>query len=616
MEVERVLYAVVTPHNPNSLKSALTTDMIGLTGEDLDALLTDEKGWEGWIVKFKEYHDLWNRQGFIRMFRTLLLLEDVLPRHMSFSDGERRNTNLLHLGEVLHQVSVEKNLSMEGLAQWLSQQRDPETPRLEEHQLRLESDENAVKLVTVHKSKGLEYPIVFCPFTWDGSRMRDGNAPFTFHNEAEQNRLTLDLGSEDMKKNRSLAEKELLAENLRLLYVALTRARSRCYLVWGRFNQAETSAPAYLFHGPISPNRKDVVDATAKRCALLSEQDMLVELNRLSQKSAGSVSVTEMPLNGGKPHVLSAHEKNVSLSCLQFSAKIDKQWRISSFSSLIYGLSHGEEIPDRDEADTLEVSDRVTLEESDTGEKHRDIFSFPKGAHAGTFMHDLLEHLDFEEKNPVRVKALVADKLKEYGFEDLWQETLCRMIQKLIEAPLGPEREGLTLSCIGNQDRLNELEFYFPLKTISPERLQKIFQSRPRAHIPPSFPVTVSRLQFAPTRGFMKGFMDLVFRFKGRFYLVDWKSNHLGDRLEDYASQSLSPVMEREFYILQYHLYTLALDLYLGTRLPGYRYEDHFGGVFYIFLRGVEPEKGTDYGIYRDLPSPVLIEELRKAFIE
>ncbi|MBW1909949.1 MAG: exodeoxyribonuclease V subunit beta [Deltaproteobacteria bacterium] len=616
MEMERVLSGIAGQNSQSSLKAALITDMMGIKGEELDAMMADETGWETWLVRFKEYHDLWNKRGFIRMFRSLLIREEVLPRLMSFSDGERRNTNLLHLAEVLHQISVEKNLNMEGLIKWLSEQRDPDTPWLEEHQLRLESDENAVKLVTVHKSKGLEYPVVFCPFTWDGSRIKNSKTPFTFHNELDGRRLTLDLGSKDMEKNRVFAEKELLAENLRLFYVALTRAKSRCYLVWGRFNQAETSAPGYLFHHPGSRKQEDIVDATKKRFVSLSDEDLYSELNTFLKKSGGTISLSEMPVQVGEEHVLSLPEKEVSLTCLKFSGNIDRQWHISSFSSLISGIPHGEEIPDRDATGSYDILEKEDFEEWDAGETPAGIFSFPKGAQAGTFMHDIFEHLDFTEKKDAPVKGLVDDKLKKYGFEPMWQETLCRMILKVLAAPLSPKIKGLCLSRIRNQDRLTELEFFFPLKNISPDTLKKIFQTTQGTQIPETFPETMGRLQFATTRGFMKGFIDLVFRFQDRFYLVDWKSNHLGNRVEDYGLKALLPVMENEFYILQYHIYTLALDQYLRMRLPGYCYEDHFGGVFYVFLRGVDPEKGSDYGIYRDLPSPELIGALREALLE
>ena len=151
------------------------------------------------------------------MFRHLLSELTVLERMMSFPDGERRITNTLHLAEVLHQASVDRRLGMSGLVKWLSEQRAAEMRWAEEHQLRLESDEAAIKLVTIHKSKGLEYPIVFCPFTWEGSRVRDSAAPLMFHDEADNMRLILDLGSPDKNTHTVLAEKEQLAENLRLL---------------------------------------------------------------------------------------------------------------------------------------------------------------------------------------------------------------------------------------------------------------------------------------------------------------------------------------------------------------------------------------------------------------
>ena len=248
METERVLAAVAQPNSESLIKAALSTDVVGITGEELERLTLDEGLWESWLVKFRNYHDLWEERGFFRMFRSFLKEENVLIRLMAFEDGERRNTNLLHLMEVLHQTCVERKLNMTGLLKWLSEQRDPGAPRSEEHQLRLESDENAVHLVTIHKSKGLEYPIVFCPFSWEGVRSKAKDEPFLFHDPQNRMELLFDLGSEDRKVHEVLAKKEELAENVRLLYVALTRAKCRVYLVWGRFRDAETSAPAYLLH--------------------------------------------------------------------------------------------------------------------------------------------------------------------------------------------------------------------------------------------------------------------------------------------------------------------------------------------------------------------------------
>jgi exodeoxyribonuclease V beta subunit len=615
LEMERVLAGINEPNNESLLKGALATDMMGVRGEELADLMENETGWEKWLIEFKRYHDLWNGHGFIQMFRYLVLEQKVLTRIMSLPDGERRSTNLLHLSEVLHQTSTERSLCMAGLLKWLSEQRDPSTPRLDEHQLRLESDENAVKLVTIHKSKGLEYPVVFCPFVWAGARIEKKKDPFTFHDELDHMRLTLDLGSECMDENRVCAEKEQLAENLRLLYVALTRARSRCYLIWGRFNEAETSAPAYLFHQQGSWEGENVVGATEERFKGLSDEDVISELKIILDKSSGTITLSEMPMERGKEYS-PLPDKKVTLTCRKFSGDIDRQWHISSFSSLASGQPHGAELADRDPVSLPDLYSQKDSEESLTEEGPSSIFSFPRGTKAGTFLHDIFEHLDFAEKDTSLMKKLVANKLKEYGFELTWQEALWHTIQKVLSVPLEPERSDFTLSRIQNKDRLNELEFYFPLKSISPKKLDSIFAKYAGSEPFATFPERTERLDFAPVRGFMKGFMDMVFHFQNRFYLVDWKSNFLGSSVEHYDQEALAAAMKDEFYIIQYHIYTVALNQYLRLRLPGYNYGTHFGGVYYIFLRGVDPDRGTEFGIYRERPSGRFIKELSTSLID
>jgi len=615
LEMVRVLAGIVEPKSETLLKAALATDIMGVRGEDLDALMRDEPGWERWLTRFMGYHDMWNEDGFMRMFRYLILKEDVLTRLMGFPDGERRNTNLLHLMEVLHQRSIEKKLSMTGLLKWLTEQRDPSTPRLEEHQLRLESDENAVNLITIHKSKGLEYPVVFCPFAWDGSRIKGKKAVFTFHDEEDDMRLTLDLGSQEIDENRVLAEKEQLAENLRLLYVVLTRAKSRCYLVWGRFNEAETSALAYLLHHPESFQDRDLLTATEEKFLRLNDKDVLSEINHMVQKAESTIRLSEMPLEEGEAYT-PRQRREKTLTCRRFSGNIDRQWRVSSFSSLVSGKVHRAEMADRDLVSRVDGRDPMNLRDLAVDEEPSGIFSFPKGVKAGILLHDLFENLDFTEKDGSVTENLVADKLEEHGFDPSWNQTLCRMIKKVLTIPLDPDNRHLTLSRIKNEDRLNELEFYFPLKRISPKSVKRVMTKYLHPELAEGFPERMGRLDFSPVKGFMKGFMDMVFRFEGRFYLVDWKSNFLGRRVEDYDQESLAAAMEAEFYILQYHIYTLALDQYLHVRLPGYGYEKHFGGVYYFFLRGIDTDKGMDFGVYRDKPSGELINELCQHLID
>jgi exodeoxyribonuclease V beta subunit len=243
------------------------------------------------------------------------------------------------------------------------------------------------------------------------------------------------------------------------------------------------------------------------------------------------------------------------------------------------------------------------------------IFAFPRGAKAGSLLHEVFEGLDFMEKDQSIIKQLVDGKLREYGFEKEWGETVEKMIGRVLAAPLQPGVDGLTLSRVGKKDRLTELEFYFPLQPINPKKLRKVFADYGGAGIPAQFPDRVEELDFSPARGFMKGFIDLVFQFHGRFYIVDWKSNFLGNKVEDYSRDRMAMEMEESFYLLQSNLYVLALHQYLKKRLPDYRYRDHFGGVFYIFLRGVDPKTGDEFGIYRDFPREELVEALSQNLI-
>ena len=606
MEMARFLSAVVEPGAESLVKTALSTDMVGVSGEELERLTLDEARWERWLVKFREHHDLWQERGFFRMFRSFLKEEKVLTRLIAFADGERRNTNLLHLMEVLHQASVEKKLNMTGLLKWLSEQRDPDAPRSEEHQLRLERDENAVRLVTIHKSKGLEYPIVFCPFSWDGVRPKKGAEPLLFHNPQNRMELVFDLGSEDRAAHKALANKEELAENLRLLYVALTRAKCRVYLAWGRFKGAETSAPAYLLHTPATEDSGDLVKALADNFKRITNEELLLKVKSLMKKPAAAVEVIR-EIEDDESRFSPLPEEMQINPAKDFAGRIDRQWRISSFSGLVSDRLHSEEGTDYDAVTLQAREDPLRTMEEPAG-----IFAFPKGAKAGTFLHDVFEHLDFcSVTGPSRLD-LVGEKLVQYGYDRSWLEVICDMVDKVLRVPLDPERQDFCLSRVRMEDRLNELEFYFPLKSLAPETVGRILA---RGSLRQEVPEKTERLSFSPLRGFMKGFMDMVFRFEDRYYLLDWKSNFLGASVEDYSPENLTKAMEENFYTLQYAFYTLALNQYLRLRAQGYDYDRHFGGVFYVFLRGVDPGKGPEFGVYRDKPRRSLIEALSEELI-
>ncbi|WP_373500855.1 PD-(D/E)XK nuclease family protein, partial [Desulfococcus sp.] len=261
----------------------------------------------------------------------------------------------------------------------------------------------------------------------------------------------------------------------------------------------------------------------------------------------------------------------------------------------------------------------------------RDIFAFPRGARAGTCLHEIFEHLDFLQTRTEAITPLIRGALRKHRFDDRWAPAVAGMVGRVVRLALDPEdREGgsgtlggnggedgiLTLSAVPAARRINEMGFYFPLKTLSGRSLGSVFAGHGITGPSGDFPERIGRLELSRTGGMMKGFIDLVFAHGGRYYIVDWKSNHLGDRPEDYGQAALDTVMADSFYILQYHLYALALHRYLKHRLPGYDYDAHFGGVRYLFLRGIDPEKDPSFGMFKDRPRAAVIRSLEALLVD
>ena len=622
MQIEKILLSISEPDNPGYLKAALAMNMMGAGGEDLLCERLDVQQWEHRLASFREYFQVWQRSGFIRMFQLVLSREKIRQRLLSFADGERQLTNVLHLAEIIHQEATRLNLGISGILKWLAQQRDPQTPRLEEHQLRLESDEDAIKIVTLHKSKGLEYPVVFCPYGWEGSLVKDPE--IIFHQQGKDDgdqSLTLDLGSDSRDLNLIQAQNELLAENIRLLYVGVTRAKSKCYLAWGNINSAESSALAYLLHtagGPqIDDRSEDIVGELQKQVRRKSDEDRIAELDRLVKKSEGSIEVTTLPAPSDC-NFFEQPDTADPMIAREFQGNIDHTWQVSSYSSLVSRRIIDIDQPDRDTLGDLFRHLEGTGEDwidSREPRKHDNIFGFPKGTRAGNFFHDILEHLDYTDYSAQALSETIQRGLQAYGFDNSWQDIVCETIAHVLTVSLSPAQPELALSSISFEQRVNEMEFYFPLNRITPQKLRSVFKKHSRFDSGEKLPDRIGKFAFHPITGFMKGYIDLVFRHQDRFYLVDWKSNYLGPTIDSYHQAALQAAMQQHFYILQYHFYVLALSQYLRLRNPGFRYASDFGGVFYLFVRGIDCQQGPEYGVYFDLPKPSLINALGKALI-
>ncbi|MFA6008664.1 MAG: exodeoxyribonuclease V subunit beta [Desulfobacteraceae bacterium] len=594
MELERVLTAVSHPGQSGFVKSALATDLLGIKALDLYHTDSEQEKFDRWTDIFRSYHVTWNRKGFIAMYHALVKEWSVKSRLMAIGDGHRRNTNLAHLAQLLHQKDMETKNGPSGLLIWFREQMaSPE--EVEEHQLRLEQDAEAVTIVTIHKSKGMEYPIVFLPFAWNHVSRKDTDV-CVFH-DPDDRKLTCDLGSGQMDFNRASAQREDFAESLRVLYVALTRAKKRCVVVWGRVKDSHQAAFARLVY-------KDLEKP-------LDDNQMIQCLKDIETKSKGLVvSVNAETRTPSKIIADDVPEQDLKLS--KWKGLIENDYRIVSFSSLSSRKGQGTEAEAKDRDREILKTDPEAGRPDTLG-----ILTFPRGSAPGTFLHDIFEHTDFiwgEQE----ITDLVTRKLDTYGYEPLWIKPVVDMVLDVLKTPLDPADRSFTLSSIGTSDRLNELEFYYPLNMIRSESLSKVFRDhRGDGPMIDGSALSSDRFEFQPVKGFMKGFVDLIFRRKtngvDRYYILDWKSNSLGYSKEDYTQENLERVMVKERYDLQYHLYALALHKYLMLKLGDqYDYRTHFGGVFYIFLRGVKPEDNGHYGIFRDTPDHDFIADLSR----
>ncbi len=611
-EVCTLLQALLNPGSEQSVRAALVTDILGRSGSDIASLLEDEYAWEICLEDFRGYHQTWNDKGFMVMTRLLMEKEGVRGRLLRYPDGERRLTNLLHCFEVIHGRVHESGAGMEGLVTWFNE-RVSAREKKEEHEIRLETDEKAVKILTIHVSKGLEYPIVFCPFVWTGLITNDEVA--TFH---EGTAMVKDYGSDDFSLHKERAEKEQLAESLRLLYVAVTRAKYRCYLYGGKVasssSRPETSPLAYLFHAsPETRTAGDLVAALAADFCGLSAETVQAQLEELAANSAGAIHVEQLP-DQLVPAVWQQNQEAGSLfSCRKFQGVNRKDWRVSSFTSFVSHEPKTVELPDRDES---RHGINETKPRSDLPAEGKTIFTFPRGSKAGIFMHEIFEELDFSAASEAAIAKIVSEKLQLHRFDKAWHACICTMVANVINAPLQTPDGFFRLAELKKESWLPELEFFFPLKFVDSEQLRLSLKDYIDDYQAVDLTAVLASLQFKPVRGMVRGFMDMVFEQGGRYYLVDWKSNHLGNCGEDYNQEVMRQEMVRNLYPLQYLLYTVALNRYLSLRIKNYDYEKHFGGIFYLFIRGVNAAQGNQHGVFRDRPPADLVKALTDRLID
>ena len=676
----RLLAALADPTDHGALCALLASPLLGLDAAVIARLDTEDGLREAWDQRRRTWHSAWIDKGFLHMARMVLAapvaVDPLSPseapvtipeRLLVLPNGERRLTDLLHLVELTWAAVSSAGLHPGGTVAWFAAERTRDKDDVRE--LRLETDAAAVQVVTVHKSKGLQYPCVWCPYAWAGER-KPNSHHLLFHDPDRGGAATLDLrldaDAEPKATHLEIAALEQLAERLRQLYVALTRAEHRTVAYLGHLKGYETSALAWLLH------RRHVqpADATpaAMREAIVGYLKANTKANRPGRNEAelfddvrdavaGCADITLSLVPACEPDAVwvKPTTAQVQLAARRFDRPgLDRWWRRTSYSA----MTKGKDADGRDERRQQENSDLLTDDALEAAEllpeaEVPDAIDPPMPADAadvpladlkggkdlGTFLHAVLELHDFAlPATDPSLRGLVAAQARSHGlrYSEATASALVAGLETVLDTPLGPQVGGLNLRNLQRKHRLDELDFDFPL--VGADGGEGVVTSRQlaavlRAHRGPGSPLTdaylerVARLRFfPPLRGFMNGSIDLVFRAtvpgatRPKWFLADYKSNWLGTVVDEqrrctpwhYRPQRLHAAMEHAHYFLQYHVYTVALHRWLGWRLPGYDYDTDFGGCLYLFLRGMTGLAAS--GVWFDRPPAKLIHELSGLF--
>ncbi|MBY5979166.1 exodeoxyribonuclease V subunit beta [Ferrimonas balearica] len=599
--LQRILQAVALP-SERAIKAALATAVLGFSWAALDAFNHDELAWERELAQFRELKLCWQRQGVLPMIRRLLAHYGVAQRALADPRyGERRLTNLLHLAELLQGASAQLDGEL-ALIRFLAEQREDSTLG-DEQVLRLESDAELVKVITIHKSKGLEYPLVFLPFI-AGYREASDRGGVLFYRDADGNKSLTFEADDDA---RAAADRERLEEDLRLLYVALTRPRHGCFL---------GLAPVKLSRR--GKRGESDIHRGALGCLLgageaLEPATIRAALDALAQHPGVVLATPPEPTH---TLLLAPETEQALVPPKPYQRQLQRPWWIASYSALLTGMSADHSLSGLPER-LMEVQDEtapVQAQPQELEPAEGSIHAFPKGAMPGTFLHDLFEWAalqgqarygaGFANIDRAQLAAELSSRCERHGYQDHTEVLLAWFEQALalpLELPTG------TVSLSGLDQVQAEMEFWLAVDQLDVVELDQWV----RASVWPGEP----RPQLRPNQvnGMLKGFIDLTFLHEGRYYVADYKSNYLGADERAYTADAMREAMLEHRYDLQAVLYTLALHRLLSARLPDYDFDRHIGGGLYLFLRGMSHEH-PGHGVVTVPVSRQLIEQLDARF--
>lgn len=596
-----LLDALEQPHRGARIRRLAVTPFVGWDA----TRLIDDAAVDDLALRVRYWLRSYDERGLAALFETVARDQRLAARLLGQVDGERRLTDLRHVAETLHAEAMAGGLGLTAVLEWLRQRvREADDDASTERSRRLDSDAEAVQLVTTWASKGLEFPVVLVPFDWDRF-LFDTDIPL-FHETPDDGgpaRRVLDVGgrgSPSFASDQRRGRTEQLGEDLRLLYVALTRAQAQVIAWWAPSDRNTISAPLHrLLFTP------DPSGGVPERVTVPTDTKATAAISALALDGAVSV---EPAVSVAVPRRAVADGGAAALTLAVFGRSVDTAWRRSSYTALTAG-AHAASAQVASEPDEDEDDEPVTAGAADdTPDRElRDVVSpmhaLPGGAAFGTLVHAVLEDLDPTATDlGAELAARCAVQLARFGPADLGADGLAAGLGPALATPLGPLLDERRLLDVGPSDRLVELEFELPLaggdRPVAASRLSAL-SGVLRDHLPADDPLAAYADQLADPvlgdavlEGYLTGSIDAVLRVDGRYVVVDYKTNRLGTPGEpltawDYRGGALAAAMRQAHYPLQALLYEVALHRYLRWRLPDYDPARHLGGALYLFLRGM-----------------------------
>ncbi|UYM04678.1 UvrD-helicase domain-containing protein [Solicola gregarius] len=616
-----LLTALEQPHRPGLTRAAALTRFVGWTPE---RLASDEAGIDRLAGTLREWADTLARRGVAALLETVTSTTGFAERLLRRADGERELTDVRHIGQILHAEAGRGEVGVSALVEWLRGRiREARIDVTEERSRRLESDANAVQVVTVHRAKGLEFPIVYAPYLWDRFVAKTPD-PLRLHDGGAR---VLDVGGSDdpgYAERRKAHAEEDAGESLRLAYVALTRARAQVVAYWAPTKNTET-AP---LHRMLFASR-GIDGSLPQWVAVPADSAVRAHLMSLSERAAGTIAV-EVATGEGDRAWQPPSDAPPPLAVREFDRTVDSNWARMSYSRLTAGLHEFDDGATSEAEDPGTVDEPVVEVASDaTRGPVSPMAELPVGAAFGTHVHGVLEELDFADTDlRTRIIDLSADSGRAVGVEPA---ALADAMLPSLSTPLGPLASGLRLVDVPRGGRLDELDFELPLAggdTSTADASVASIAGLLREHLPADDPLAAyagdlaaPQLAARRLRGFLTGSIDLVLRVGAAegapcYLVVDYKTNWIGTdetlTAWHYRPDALAGAMRAAHYPLQALLYSVALHRFLRWRQPAYDPDTHLGGVLYLFLRGMcGPETpvvdGVPCGVFSWRPPASLV---------